>query len=196
MIRKRWMTVCGALLFLGLLGCGGLRYSEVSPDAWDFHPRRIAALPAHSKTFTEACGEVDRLLAQVLVEKGWYDKVVGGEEIGRRMASDDPLRQVVKDYTAKLTELSFSDPALSARIGDLTDAEALLFVQIDYWNHTTEKDKKVAKVSLTIKGIEAETGTVLWTAAHHKASDYVIIKPELRNVALSLIREIIDQMPH
>ena len=185
------------MLLLSVPGCGGgLRYSRVAPEAKDFHPRRIAVLPSDTTAFPEARGVIDRLFAEVLSEEGWFTAVVGGEAFGRRLKTDAQLRKVTRDYLQKLDKVSFSDPALSGRIGALTNTEALLLVKVDYWNYTTENDKKVGKVSLSIEMIEAKTGKTLWTAVHHRISDYVIIKPGLPDMARGLIREMIGHMPH
>jgi hypothetical protein len=194
---KKWKTVVSTVvLFLSILGCGGLRYSEVSPEAQDFHPRRVAILPADSRAFAEAGKDVDRFFSEALNERKWFAEVVDGEAIGRRLASDETFRQVVTDYLAKLGNVSFSDPVLSGRLGELTGAEAFLMVRVDYWNHTTENDKKIAKVSLSVTMIEAKTGKTLWTAVHNKIRDYLIIRPDLPDVARDLIREMIGYMPH
>ena len=196
MTTKTRITAAIALLFLAVLGCGGLRYSEVSPEARDFHPRRIAILPADAKAFAGAKGDIDRLFAEVLSEQKWFDDVVGGEAISRRMGADETFRQVIADYLAKLANVNYSDPALSGRIGALTGAEAFLLVRVDYWNYTTQDDNKIAKVSLSITMIEAKTGKTVWTAVHNKISEYMIIKPDLPDVARALIREMIGYMPH
>jgi hypothetical protein len=193
---KTWKTVVPIILLLGILGCAGLRYSEVSPEARDFRPRRIAVLPADTRVFAEAGGDIDRLFAEVLSERKWFDDVIGGEAVGRRLQSDGTFRQVVTDYLAKLGNVSFSDPVLSGRLGELTGAEAFFLVRVDYWNYATENDKKIAKVSLSITLIEAKTGKAVWTAGHHRISDYVIIRPDLPDVARDLIREMIGYMPH
>ena len=185
-----------AILLLGLFGCGGLRYSHVSPEAKDFHPRRIAVLPADVKTFPEAKGSIDSLISEALGERKWFAAVAGGEEIGRRLETDETLRQAVAEYLAKLDKVSFSDPTLSGRIGELTRAEAFVLVRVDYWNYTKENDKKVGKVSLSLTLIEAGTGKIVWTASHQRASDYLIMKPALPDVARDIIREMIDYMPH
>jgi hypothetical protein len=195
-MTKTWEATVLAFLLLSIPSCGGLRYSEVSPEAKDFHPRRIAVLPAEATTFPEAKGVIDRLFAELLNERGWFSSVVGGETFARRLETDAELRQTAAEYLAKLDKVSFSDPALSGRIGALIDAEALLLVRVDYWNYATEKDKKVGKVSLSITMIEAKTGKTVWTALHHRISDYVIIKPDLPDVARDLIREMIGYMPH
>jgi hypothetical protein len=195
-MMKAWGAAASAILLLGLFGCGGLRYSHVSPEAKDFHPRRIAVLPADVKTFPEAKGSIDSLISEALSERKWFAAVVGGEEIGRRLETDETLRQAVAEYLAKLDKVSFSDPALSGRIGELTRAEAFVLVRVDYWNYTKENDKKVGKVSLSLTLIEAGTGKIVWTAGHQRASDYLIMKPALPDVARDIIREMIDYMPH
>lgn len=195
-MMKAWGAAALAILFLGLFGCGGLRYSHVSPEAKDFHPRRIAVLPADVKTFPEAKGSIDSLISEALSERKWFAAVVGGEEIGRRLETDETLRQAVAEYLAKLDKVSFSDSALSARIGELTRTEAFVLVRVDYWNYTKENDKKVGKVSLSLTLIEAGTGKIVWMAGHQRASDYLIMKPALPDVARDIIREMIDYMPH
>ena len=195
-MMKAWGAAALAILLLSLFGCGGLRYSHVSPEAKDFHPRRIAVLPADVKTFPEAKGSIDSLISEALSERKWFAAVVGGEEIGRRLETDETLRQAVAEYLAKLDKVSFSDSALSARIGELTRTEAFVLVRVDYWNYTKENDKKVGKVSLSLTLIEAGTGKIVWTAGHQRASDYLIMKPALPDVARDIIREMIDYMPH
>jgi len=32
-----------------LFGCGGIRYSQVAPNAKDFHPKKIGVLPVESE---------------------------------------------------------------------------------------------------------------------------------------------------
>jgi hypothetical protein len=195
-MTKTWEATILAVLLLSIPSCGGLRYSLVAPEAKDFHPRRIAVLPADATTFPEAKGAIDRLFAELLSERGWFSSIVGGETFGHRLAKDAELRQTAEEYLAKLDKVSFSDPALSGRIGVLIDVEALLLVRVDYWNYTTEQDKKVGKVGLSIVMIEAKTGKTVWTAIHHRVSDYVIIRPDLPDVARGLIREMIGYMPH
>lgn len=190
-----WKRILLLAVVAAVMGCGGIRYSQVSPEAGDFHPRRIAVLPADGTAFPEAKADIDRLFGEVLSERKWFDGVIGGDAVSRRMASDEGFRQAVTEYLAKLANVNFSDPALSARVGELTGAEGFLLVRIDYWNHTTENDKKVGKVSLTVRLVEAKTGKILWTAFHHRISDYLIIKPDLPDVARDLIREMVGHMP-
>ena len=195
-MTRKWTTAAVALLFLAILGCGELRYLWVSPDARDFHPRRVAILPADTTAFAAAKGDIDRIFTEVLSERKWFANVVGGEAIARRMESDETFRQVVRDYLAKLANVSFSDPAMSKRLGEMAGVDAFILVRVDYWNYTTEDDEKVGKVSLNVTLVDAETGKTIWTAGHHRTSGARIIKPELPSVARDLIREMVGYMPH
>ena len=194
-MSRAWGMAVITSLLLGLSACGGLRYSEILPEAKDFRPRTVALLPADAKTFPDAKGTIDRLFAEVMTETGWFSAVTGGEAIERRLAADEPFRQTVTEYLAKLDRLTFSDPALSGRIGEMTKAEALFLIRVDYWNHTVENDNKVGKVSLSLWMIEAKTGQFVWKASHTRVSDYLIVKPALADLARSLIREMVGHMP-
>jgi len=184
------------LLALMLFGCGGLRYSQVAPEAKDFHPKTIGVLPVDVGTYEEARGVIDQVAAGVLVDKQWFTDVVAADTISNQIKSNDELQRVVFDYLSKLKTVNFSDPELSRKIGELSKIEAFLVINVDYWNYTKENDKKVAKVGIGIKMINAGTGAILWKAGHHEAEDYMLIRPKLPDVAKDLIKKMISEMPH
>lgn len=186
----------GMFLILLLAGCGGLRYSQAAPEARDFHPQRIGVMPVDAGPYEEARGVADAVIAAVLVDKKWFADVVAADSINRQVQANDELRRVVQDYLTKLKTVNFSDPALSRRIGDLCRVDAFLVTSVDYWNYTMEGEKKVGKVGLGLKLVEASTGKVMWKAGHHDSSRYYLIKPDLKNVAESLFRTMIREMPH
>src|SRR3972149_5456056 len=74
-----------------ILGCSGLRYSQVSPAAKDFHPRRIGVLPVDVGTYGEARGIIDEVIGGVLVAKGWFNDVVAAGTINRQLQSNEEL---------------------------------------------------------------------------------------------------------
>lgn len=185
-----------AFLLLILFGCGGLRYSQLDPEAKNFHPKRIGVLPVETGAYEEARGAIDQVIAGVVNEKGWFSAVVAGDDMSRQLQANEELRKVVSDYTAKLKAVNFSDSQLSARIGEICSVDAFIVVSIDYWNYTTEDTDKVGKVGLGIKMIDTATGRVLWKAVHSRAEKYWLAKPELSDVARGLVKEMIAEMPH
>jgi hypothetical protein len=187
---------CMVVLALFLLSaCGGLRYSQVAPEAKDFHPKKVAILPADVGTYEEARGIVEQIFAGALVDKKWFTDVVDAATIGNQLQSNEEYRRAVLDYLVKLKTINASDSDLSKKIGEKSQVDAFFVINVDFWNYTRENDKKLGKVGLGIKMIEASTGKIMWKAGHHEAESYILIKPDLANVAKDLIKTMVGEMP-
>ncbi len=189
----------GLFLFIALLSiiaCGGLRFSQLDPSAKDYHPKRIAVFPSDVGTYEEARDSIDQIVPGVLMDKKWFTDIADTASLNRQIQSNEELRKSMTDFLSKFQTLNYSDPALSKKIGELTQTDAFLMVAVDYWNYTVEKDKKLAKVSIGFKLIDAETGKIMWKAGHHLAESYMMIKPELSDVARSVVKDMVSEMPH
>ena len=195
---KRRIGICLAagLFLLAIAGCGGLRYSQVAPEAKDYRPKRVGVLPADVGTYEEARGVLDGIIAGDLVKRKWFEDVVAADTISRQFTVSDELRKVVVDYLAKLRTVNFSDPEMSQKIGELVQVDAFLVVNLDYWQYTVEHGDRLAKVGMGLKLIDAGTGIVMWKASHHETEKYRWVKPELAKVAKKLSAMMIDEMPH
>jgi hypothetical protein len=192
-MRYFWVIVFAVLL---LWGCGGIRYSEISPEVKDFHPRNIGVFPAEIGSYADAKGIIDRIVSEVLVDKGWFASIVGGDAINKQISESEEIGKTISDYLSKYKNVSYSDPDLSKRIGELLKIDAFLFVDLAYWNYTTMEDDKVAKVEAELTMINANTGQILWKAHHYEAETYTFLKPQLPKVARSLVKKMISEMPH
>jgi hypothetical protein len=195
-MRKFQVLFILAAAMATLSGCGSLRYSETAPEAKDFHPKSIVILPVDVGKNEEARGVIDKIVADVLISRKWFGRVVTADEMNRMMADDDVLRKNVTNYRAKLDTVNFSDPQLSQKIGEAVQAEAILIVRVDYWLYTKEKDEKVAKTGLDMKLVNALTGNVQWKAGHHEARSYTLFKPDLPNVAKDVASQMLGELPH
>jgi hypothetical protein len=195
-MRRVFIVSLVILLFVTLFGCGGLRYSQVAPEAKNFHPKAVGVLPVDVGTYEEARGVIDQVIAGVLVDTQWFTDVVAADTISNQLQSNEELRKVYLDYISKLKAVNFSDPEMSKKIGEISKVDAFLVINVDYWNYTKENEKKVAKVGIGIKMIDASSGKILWKAGHHEAEDYMLIKPKLPDVAKDLVKKMIKEMPH
>ncbi len=184
------------LLIITFFGCGGLRYSQVTPEAKDYHPKRVGVFPVDVGTYEEARGVIDEIIASVLVDKVWFANVVSADTISNRIQTNEELRKVYLDYISKLKSVNFSDPELIKKIGEITGVDAFLVANIDYWNYTKVNDNEVAKVDIGIKMIDAASGKILWKAGHQEVESYMLFKPKLPGVAKDLVRRMIKEMPH
>ena len=197
-MTRKLFAICSLLLIImSLAACGGLRFSQVSPEAKDFHPQSIAVFPVDIVGYNkESKGAVEQIAAGVLADRKWFSKITDAESLNRQLSSNEELRNIMADYLAKLQTVNFSDPDLSRKIGEITNADAFLLVSVDIWNYTVEKEDKFAKVSLGMKLYEAATGKLMWKAGHQIAQSYILIKPDLPDVARNVVEKMVDYMPH
>ncbi len=197
MTRKLFVKCALILLIMSLTACGGLRFSQVSPEAKDFHPRIVAVFPVEiAGNNEEARGSVEQIVAGVLAEKKWFPDIIDTESLNRQLLANEELRKTMIDYLSKLRTVNFSDPDLSKKMGELAKIDAFLLVTVDTWNYTVEKGDKVGKVSLGMKLYEASSGKIMWKAGHQIADSYILIKPELPKIARNVVKEMVDYMPH
>lgn len=196
MMGKFFTRFILVIAVLSAVACGGLRFSQLDPAAKDYHPKRIAVFPADVGTYEEARNHIEQIVPGVLMDKKWFNDITDTASLNRQIQANDELRKTMTDYLSKLQTLNYSDSSLSKKIGELTKTDAFLLVAIDYWNYTVEKDKKLAKVSVGLKLIDAETGKIMWKAGHHLTESYMLLKPELSKVARSVVSDLVKEMPH
>jgi hypothetical protein len=186
-----------AMLLIPVLGgCGGIRFSQVAPEAKDFRPQSVALLSLDVGGYEEVREVVDGLVASELAEKKWFRTVVSAQKFQNMLQDSEDLRKTAADYLAKLKTVNFSDPELSRKIGKMAGIDAFVVVSVDYWYYTKEGDKNIAKVGLGIKMIKADTGALIWKAGHNLARDYVFMKPDLSGIAGDVVKQMIRFMPH
>ncbi|MEN6373824.1 MAG: hypothetical protein ABFD75_03445 [Smithella sp.] len=197
-MTRKIFAICSLIsIIMSLAACGGLRFSQVSPEAKDFHPQRIAVFPVDPVgNNKESKGAVEQIVAGVLADQKWFSSVTDTESLNRQLSANEELRRTMADYLSKLQTVNFSDPDLSRKIGEITNADAFLLVSVDIWNYTMEKEDKFAKVSLGMKLYEAATGKLMWKAGHQIAQSYILIKPDLPDVARSVVKKMVYYMPH
>lgn len=190
------VTVLAVLLVLSVAGCEGLRFVQSADEAKNFHPKSIGVLPAEVGLYKDAEGKIDAIITDVLVRTKWFKTVIGGEEIRKRIETNEELKKSVDVYLAKLRELNYSDPELCKVISELCGIEAILIPTVDTWEYTTLSGDKIARVGLSMKLIDTTTGKTIWRAGHLVTEEYHFLKPELTSMGRSLVRKMIDRMPH
>jgi hypothetical protein len=184
---------------LTTIACGGLRFSQLAPEANDFHPKKIAVLPiemVRPEGTKEVKAEVEKNIEGALIEKKWFTGVVGTESFNTQLLANEELNKAMTEYLSKLQTVNFSDPDLSKKIGELLKVDALLMVSVDSWDYIVVKDDKKAFVGMTMKLYEASTGKLMWKGGYDIKEDYMLIKPGLTKVARDVTRKLIAHMPH
>jgi hypothetical protein len=177
-------------------GCESLRLVQMADEAKDFHPKTIGVLPTDAGIYKDAEGKIDGIITDVLVRTKWFQTVVGGEDIRKQIEANPELKKSVEVYLAKLRELNFSDPELCKVISELCGIEAILISTVDVWEYTMLGGDKIARVGISMKLVDTKTGKTMWRAGHLVSEEYRFLKPELTNMGRSMVRKMIDRMPH
>ncbi len=120
MIRKLFVIYILAICILSAIACGSLRFSQLAPEAKDFHPQKVAVFPVDVGNYEEARGVIEKIVAGVLVEKKWFADVTDTENFNRQILANEELRKAIMEYLSKLNTLNFSDPDLSRKIGEIS----------------------------------------------------------------------------
>ena len=189
-------TLLFALLFAMISACGGLRFSQVAPDIGDFHPEKVCVFPVNPGAYTEIGNIADNIIADAVSGRGCFSGGVSPGNMTKLMQGNDTLKDTVADYLAKLRKVNFSDPDMSRYIGKTCNVDAFLIVDVDFWNHTTQGNDKLAKVGFSMDLIEAQTGKIMWSAKHHNTKSYKWFKPDLADLAEDVAEDMISHMPH
>jgi len=190
-----WVILAVWVVWL-IAGCESLRLVQTADEAKDFHPKTIGVLPADAGIYKDAEGKIDDIITDVLVRTKWFQAVVGGEDIRKQIEANPELKKSVDIYVAKLRELNFSDPELCKVISELCGIEAILIPTVDVWEYTMLGGDKIARVGISMKLVDTKTGKTMWRAGHLVSEEYRFLKPELTSMGRSMVRKMIDQMPH
>lgn len=197
MQMRMWQGIVIGLLCVMLSACAELRFSQVAPGIDEFHPERICVLSVDAGVYKEEAGQVaDGLIVDVVRGKGWFSSVVSPEGVAKAAERDGRLRESVTDYLAKLKTVHFSDPDISRYIGAALNVDALLVVDVVFWNYTTQGSDKLAKAGFTMDLVAAQTGEIMWKANHCDTKDYKWFKPDLASFARGVAKDMISHMPH
>ena len=198
MIKKKSYVFVWIALILTIAGCGGLHFSQLAPEAIDFHPQSIAVFPIEVWNHKEPDNRtvVQQIVAGSLIAKKLFTSVTDAEKLQKQMQNDELLKKTAEEYFSKLQLLKFSDADLSRKIGDILQVDGFLLLSVDEWKYFVEADKNMAQVGLTMELYDVTNGKLMWKANHLLKKDYVLIKPGLPDMARDVANKMVYYMPH
>jgi hypothetical protein len=198
MAKKLFVKYILIVFVLLTVACEGLHFNQLAPEAKNFHPQRIAVFPIEVWNHKEVDSRVvvEQIVASSLVEKKFFTDVTDVENLKKQIKESEELRKVKDEYFDKLKMLTFSDPDLSKKMGELAKIDAFILLSVDEWKYTAVGDEKKAQVAMTMEMYDVSTGKWVWKANHSITSDYVLIKPELPKIARDVANKMIEYIPH
>lgn len=193
--RAYAQTVILVGLVLLLNGCGGLQEVWEGPGARVFRPQSIAVLPPMASQYDSAREDIQEVLAVALTRQGRIERVVSPENVTDIFQASKEAFDSLVFYFSRLEMTGQSDKDSAVKLGRSLNVDSFLVVRVNSWEYVRKEGDNVGRVGLSLRLIDATTGTTIWKARHERSNSYMFIKPSLKQIAKDLADEMIKYMP-
>ncbi|MDR4468724.1 MAG: DUF799 domain-containing protein [Nitrospira sp.] len=182
-------------LVLLLNGCGGLQEVWEGPGARVFRPQSIAVLPPMASQYDSAREDIQEVLAIALTRQGRIERVVSPENVTDIFQASKEAFDSLVFYFSRLEMTGQSDKDSAVNLGKSLNVDSFLVVRVNSWEYVRKEGDNVGRVGLSLRLVDATTGTTVWKARHERSNSYMFIKPSLKQIAKDLADEMIKYMP-
>lgn len=189
----QFVSVLGLVLVLS--GCGGLQEVWEGPGGRVFRPQSIAVLPPMSSQYDSAREDIQEVLAVALNRQGRIERVVTPENVTDIFQASKEAFDSLVFYFSRLEMTGQSDKDSAVKLGKSLNVDSFLVVRVNSWEYVRKEGDNVGRVGLSLRLIDAATGTTVWKARHERSNSYMFIKPSLKEIAKDLADEMIKYMP-
>jgi len=190
------MRFCVVLaLVLLLAGCGGLQEMWEGPGAKVFRPQAIAVLPPRASQYDSAREDIQEVLASALRRISHVERVMPPESVTDIFQASKAAFDSLVFYFSRLEMTGQSDKDSSVALGNALNVDSFLVVRVNSWEYVRKEGDNVGRVGLSLRLIDATTGTTVWKARHERSSSYMFFRPNLKDIAKELADEMIKYMP-
>jgi hypothetical protein len=187
----------GAVLTTALLlaACGGLQEVWEGPGAKIFHPQAIAVLPPMASQYDSAREDIQEVLAIALRRMGHIERVMPPESVTDIFQGSKEAFDSLVFYFSRLEMTGQSDKESAITLGKALSVDSFLVVRVNSWEYIRKEGDNVGRVGLSLRLIDATTGTTVWKARHERSSSYMFFRPNLKDIAKELALEMTSYMP-
>lgn len=190
---QRAAFIC--LLSLLIAGCGGLQEVWEGPGAKMFRPQAIAVLPPMSSQYDNAREDIQEVLSGALNKTAHIERVESPEHVTDIFQASKEAFDALVFYFSRLEMTGQSDKDSAVKLGKALNVDSFLVVRVNSWEYMRKEGDNVGRVGLSLRLVEATTGTTVWKARHEKSSSYMFYRPNLKDIAKELAAEMIQAMP-
>jgi hypothetical protein len=188
-------TIGLCLLPLLLVSCGGLQEVWEGPGAGIFRPQAIAVLPPMASQYDSAREDIQEVLAGALNKTGAIERVVSPENVTDIFQGSKEAFDALIFYFSRLEMTGQSDKDSAVKLGKALNVDSFLVVRVNSWEYMRKEGDNVGRVGLSLRLVDATTGTTVWKARHERTSSYMFYRPYLKDIAKELAAEMIKAMP-
>jgi hypothetical protein len=190
---RRAIALC--LLLLVVTSCGGLQEVWEGPGAKMFRPQAIAVLPPMASQYDNAREDIQGVLSEAMNKTANIERVVSPENVTDIFQASKEAFDALVFYFSRLEMTGQSDKDSAVKLGKALNVDSFLVVRVNSWEYMRKEGDNVGRVGLSLRLVDATTGTTVWKARHERSSSYMFYRPNLKDVAKELAAEMIKAMP-
>lgn len=190
---RRAILLCALPLLIA--GCGGLQEVWEGPGARMFRPQAIAVLPPMASQYDSAREDIQEVLSSALNKVANIERVVSPENVTDIFQASKEAFDALVFYFSRLEMTGQSDKDSALKLGKAMNVDSFLVVRVNSWEYMRKEGDNVGRVGLSIRLVDATTGTTVWKARHERSSSYMFYRPNLKDIAKELAAEMIKAMP-
>jgi PBP1b-binding outer membrane lipoprotein LpoB len=183
------------LLTLLIAGCGGLQEVWEGPGARIFRPQAIAVLPPMASQYDSAREDIQQVLSDEINKTSGIERVVSPENVTDIFQGSKEAFDALVFYFSRLEMTGQSDKDSAVKLGKALNVDSFLVVRVNSWEYMRKEGDNVGRVGLSLRLVDATTGTTVWKARHERSSSYMFYRPNLKDIAKELAAEMIKAMP-
>jgi len=183
------------IVLVSFAGCGGLQEVWEGPGAKVFRPQAIAVLPPMASQYDSAREDIQDVLSGSLTKVANIERVVSPESVTDIFQGSKEAFDSLVFYFSRLEMTGQSDKESAIKLGKALSVDSFLVVRVNSWEYVRKEGDNVGRVGLSLRLVDATTGTTVWKARHERSSSYMFYRPNLKDVAKDLADEMIKNMP-
>jgi len=145
--------------------------------------------------YDSAREDIQEVLSKTLNNKAHIDRVVSPENVTDIFQSSKEAFDELVFYFSRLEMTGQSDKESAVKLGKALNVDSFLVVRVNSWEYVRKEGDNVGRVGLSLRLVDATTGTTVWKARHERSSSYMFYRPYLKDVAKELADEMIKAMP-
>src|SRR4029078_3110608 len=192
---RHWLRATLCCIPLLVTACGVLQEVGEGPGAKQFRPQAIAVLPPMASQYDSAREDIQDVLSGPLAKTSKIERVVTPESVTDMFQASKEAFDSLVFYFSRLEMTGQSDNESAIKLGKALNVDSFLVVRVNSWEYVCKEGDNVGRVGLSLRLVDATTGTTVWKARHERSNSYMFYRPHLKDVAKELAAEMIKAIP-
>jgi hypothetical protein len=145
--------------------------------------------------YDSAREDIQEVLSGALNKVANIERVVSPENVTDIFQGSKEAFDALVFYFSRLEMTGQSDKDSAMKLGKALNVDSFIVVRVNSWEYMRKEGDNVGRVGLSLRLVDATTGTTVWKARHERSSSYMFKRPNLKDIAKELAAEMIKSMP-